>query len=137
MHVEGLSVALAVSDLDEAVATFQRLLGGSEPSRSSSDSDGVEVATFFVGGGRLQLVAPKDPASPIAKYLADRGPGLHHFGLLVQEMDAASRHLAEQNIATLGTPRPGAEGRPIMFLHPKAAHGALIEVLEVDSSDPS
>lgn len=130
MQPIGLAVAVAVPDLDEAVTTYRRLLGAGEPERASSPADGVDVATFRIGDGRLQLVAPTSDASPIAQHLADRGPGLHHFGLLVGSMDATVEHLASVEARTLGEPRPGADGGPVLFLHPKAAHGALIELLE-------
>ncbi|HEY8547431.1 MAG TPA: VOC family protein [Acidimicrobiales bacterium] len=131
MQPIGLAVAIAVPDLDEAVATYQRLLGGAEPERASSPADGVEVATFRIGDGHLQLVAPTRDDSVIAQHLADGGPALHHFGLLVGDMGAATGHLAAVGARTLGEPRPGAGGRPVLFLHPKAAHGALIELLEL------
>lgn len=135
MQFVGLAIAIAVEDVDEASKKLKDLLGLESPVRATAQEHGVEVATFNLGDGRLQLISPIDDSSPIAKFLEDSGPGIHHMGVLVNQLGPMVEHLREIGTRTLGEPMPGAEGLPTVFLHPRETLGALVELLEVPSSD--
>ena len=101
-------VALAVHDLDEALDRFQRLYGVAPASREVIEADGVEEAMLLVGGSQVQLLAPLRPDSPVARFLARRGEGLHHLAFAVPDLDAALAHLVGRGG---GAHRPGAAPR--------------------------
>ena len=102
-------VALAVHDLDEALARFQRLYGVAPASREVIEADGVEEAMLLVGGSQVQLLAPLRPDSPVGRFLAGRGEGLHHLAFAVPDLDAALAHLAGEG-AELIDREPRAAG---------------------------
>ena len=130
-EVRGVTVTIAVSDLDAAVDLYRRAFGLGEPRRDVSETDKVAVAMFPFGDSQLHLIAPTDDDSIVAKDIAQRGEGLHHFGLVVDSVDAALGQLKSQEIRTLGDAgRPGAFGNQIGFVHPKAMNGALVELIE-------
>ena len=134
MKIEGLAIAIAVPDLDEAEETFRRVLGLGQPRRAAAPDHGVEVAVFGIGDGQLQLVAPLGEGSLIAKFLDEQGPGLHHFGILVDDVASVVDHMETVGAKTLGVPMLGAEGLPTIFIHPGSTHGALIEFLQIASN---
>lgn len=124
-------IAIAVADLDEALAFYSRAFGLEPQSRERIDSDGVEEAMIDVGGVYLQLLAPTRDDSPIATFLARSGPGLHHLGFGVRSVAAALDHLREQGVRLVDEqPRPGGGGHTIAFVHPKGTDGVLVELVE-------
>ena len=125
-------IGIAVSDLETAIALYQRLLG-KEPDHSEEVADQkVKTAFFSVGPTNLELIAPTDPESPMAKFL-EKNPkgGMHHICL---EVDNIEEHLAElQNngVQLIDTePCAGTHGKKIAFIHPKSTGGVLIELAE-------
>jgi methylmalonyl-CoA/ethylmalonyl-CoA epimerase len=132
-------VAIAVEDLDEAIAFYQRAFGLEVSSRERIESDGVEEAMLDVGGVWVQLLAPTRDDSPIARFLARNGPGLHHLGFGVDSVAGALDHLRDQQVRLIDEiPRPGGGGHTIAFVHPKGTGGVLVELVEnVDGHDPS
>jgi methylmalonyl-CoA/ethylmalonyl-CoA epimerase len=125
-------VALAVEDLDEAVARFRALYGVDPISREVVEEQGVEEAMIPVGGSHVQLLAPLHPDTPVGRFLARRGEGLHHLAFAVPDLDAALAHLAAEGADLIDRePRPGGGGRRIAFVHPRAFGGTLTELVEI------
>ncbi|MEX2487751.1 MAG: methylmalonyl-CoA epimerase [Nitriliruptoraceae bacterium] len=128
-------IAIAVEDLDAALAFYARAFGLHPRSRAVVETDGVEEAMFDVGGVAIQLVAPTQPDSPVGRFLARHGPGLHHLGFGVTDLPAALAHLENEDVELIDTkPRTGGDGHSIAFVHPRGTGGVLVELVE-DRSD--
>lgn len=123
-------VGIAVHDIDDAAARYQDLLGARVVHREAVPGQRVEVAFLEMPGAtRLELIAPLDDDSPVAKFLAKRGAGMHHICVLVDDIEAALERLAEHEVALVDrVARSGAEGARIAFLHPAALGGVLLEL---------
>lgn len=129
--IRGITVTIAVSDLDAAVELYRNAFGLPEPRRDVSEADGVAVATFDFGASQLHVIAGTSEDSMIAKEVAAKGEGIHHAGFVVRSADAALAALSEKGLRTLGdTGRAGAYGNRVGFVHPKSTHGVLIELVE-------
>jgi len=123
-------VGVAVADLDEAVRTYERLLGGRLEHRARVEDQGVEAASMRVGDGRVELLAPLGDDTPVGKFLAKRGPGMHHVAYEVEDVRAAIEALAEQGAELIDAePRRGMFGLEVAFVHPESVHGVLSEVV--------
>lgn len=123
-------IAIAVTDLDEALAFYERAFGLTPVSREVVESDGVEEAMIDVGGVYLQLLQATRDDSPIARYLARNGPGLHHVGFGVRSVAAALDHLRDEGVALVDErPRPGGGGHEVAFVHPRGTGGVLVELV--------
>jgi len=123
-------VAMAVEDLDEAVATYERLFGARVELRGRMEDQGVEAAYLRVGSGRVELVAALGEDTPVGRFLAKRGPGMHHVAFEVADVGAAARRLAEGGADVLDAePRAGLGGHEVSFVHPDSLHGVLVEVI--------
>jgi methylmalonyl-CoA epimerase len=121
---------VAVRDLDEAIATYQRLFGARVELRDSLESQGVEAASLLVGDGRVELLAPTGEDTPVGRFLARRGEAMHHVALETSDVGEALRHLEAQGAQLVDkTPRPGLFGLEVAFVHPDAVHGVLTEVV--------
>ena len=128
-------IGIAVPDLDAAVAAYSRLFGIEPAHREVVASDGVETAMFEVGESRIELLGSLGPDSKIANFLAKRGGGIHHVAYGVADVQQALDRLAADGTQLLDTaPRPGAGGRLVAFLHPRAAAGVLTELCQPDPS---
>jgi methylmalonyl-CoA epimerase len=93
--------------------------------------EGVEVASLTLGTSEIELLRPTDEESGVARFLAKRGEGLHHICLTVEDVEAAMEQLRDAGAEVLGDkPRVNAEGRRYIFVHPKSAHGVLLELYE-------
>jgi methylmalonyl-CoA/ethylmalonyl-CoA epimerase len=123
-------VGVAVADLDEAVATYERLFGGRLEHRERVDDQGVEAASMRVGDGRVELLAALGDDTPVGRFLARRGPGMHHVAYEVADVHAALAHLAEAGAELIdAAPRRGMFGLQVAFVHPESVHGVLSEVV--------
>ena len=124
-------VGVAVTDLDQSIELYRAALGADLVHRASSDKDGLEAAFLRVGDGELELMAPLRDDSPVGKFLAKRGPGLHHVAYGVSDIVQA---LADARAAGLelidAEPRMGMHGSRIAFVHPKSMNGVLMELVE-------
>ena len=125
-------VGIAVRDLDRACDQYRALLGAEVAGREVVAGQGVEVAFLKLPGEtRLELITPIDESSGVARFLEKRGEGMHHICVLVEDLDAALEALAGEEVPLVDTtPRIGAEGSRIAFLHPAALGGVLLELKE-------
>ena len=124
-------IAIAVEDLDATLALYERAFGLTPEYREVVDSDGVEEAMINVGGVYLQLLQATREDSPIAKYLARNGPGLHHVGFGVSSVAESLDHLRDEEVRLIDEePRPGGGGHTVAFVHPKGTDGVLVELVE-------
>ena len=124
-------VAIAVHDLEAAIAYYRDTFGAEVAHREIVERDGVEEALLAVADSYIQLLTPIRDDSPVAKSLATRGEGLHHVGYRVADCAAAlERVKAEGHRVIDEEPRPGSRGTTVAFLHPKSAFGTLIELVQ-------
>jgi len=125
-------VAFAVEDLDAAVETYRSLFGADVEVRGRLEQQGVEAVYLRLGTGRVELVAPLGPDTHVGRFLASRGPGMHHVGIAVDDVAAAVGELAAQGVEVIDPePRPGLGGHLVSFVHPHSLHGVLAEVVGV------
>jgi methylmalonyl-CoA/ethylmalonyl-CoA epimerase len=124
-------VAIAVNDLEAAIAFYRDTYGAEVTHREVVESDGVEEALIKVADSYIQLLTPTRPDSPVAKYLERKGEGLHHVGYRVADCAAALEAVkASGGRAIDEAPRPGSRGTTVAFLHPKGGFGTLVELVE-------
>lgn len=121
---------MAVDDLDEAVGTYERLFGGALEQRGTLEDQGVEAASLRLGDGRVELMSALAAETPVGKFLAKRGPGVHHVAYEVADLPGALRQLADDGAELIDMePRAGLFGLQVAFVHPDAAHGVLSELV--------
>ena len=122
-------IGIAVSNLDEALAFYRDALGLDVQMPEEVSSQRVRAHFIQAGQGALELLEATDQDSPIAKYVAKRGPGLHHITLRVDDISAALARLKAHGVRLIDdAPRPGAHGSLVAFIHPSSAHGVLVEL---------
>ena len=123
-------VGVAVTNLDEAIETYQRLFGARLEHRDTVAEQGVEAASLLVGESRVELLSALGPETPVGKFLAKRGPGMHHVAFEVDDVRTELDALAAEGVELVDTePRQGLFGLQVAFLHPDAAHGVLCELV--------
>jgi methylmalonyl-CoA epimerase len=123
-------VGVAVADLDEAVAVYTKLFGAELEHRATVTDQGVEAATMRIGDGRVELLASLGPDTPVGKFLAKRGPGMHHLAFEVGDVDGELRRLAAAGTELVDErSRQGLFGLEVGFLHPEATGGVLVELV--------
>jgi methylmalonyl-CoA epimerase len=124
-------VGIAVADLDESIERYRAALGAELVHRAVNEKEGLEAAFLRTGEGEVELMSATRPESPVGKFLAKRGPGLHHVAYGVNDIAAA---LADARAAGLelidSEPRMGMHGTLIAFVHPKSMGGVLTELVE-------
>ena len=124
-------IAIAVNDLEAAIAYYQNAFGATVDHREVVDSDGVEEALLKVAESYIQLLTPTRPDSPVAKSLEKRGEGLHHIGYRVDNCAEALAAMSAAGATPLDkAPRPGSRGTTVAFIHPKGSFGTLIELVQ-------
>jgi len=122
-------VGIAVRGLAEGVSFYRDILG--MPEVPLSDSDGARIVGLSAGESLVELLEAESPDSPIGKFVAKRGPGIHHICFAVDDLDAALERCRAAGLRIIDeTPRLGAEGKRVAFLHPSATAGALVELTE-------
>lgn len=127
-------VAIAVPSIARALPIYELLTGGTGSAIETVPSQGVNVAFVGEGTGRIELIEPISPESPVGRFLQRRGPGLHHLAYRVSDLAATLERLEEAGIRLIDeAPRVGAHDRLVAFLHPESAGGVLIELVQ----DPS
>jgi methylmalonyl-CoA/ethylmalonyl-CoA epimerase len=124
-------IAIAVESIDAALPRWVDDLGLTLHGREKVPTEQVEVAVLLAGETRIELLEPTSPTSPVARFLAKRGPGLHHLAFEVGDAGATIRVLADRGAQLLSeAPRPGAHGTKVAFLHPQWLLGVLAELVE-------
>jgi methylmalonyl-CoA/ethylmalonyl-CoA epimerase len=122
-------VGVAVASLSEALPFYRDLLG--LPVEPPETADGATIVAVTLGATRIELLEAADPDGPIARFVARRGPGIHHICLRVPDLDAALERCRAAGYRLIDeTPRPGAHGRRIAFIHPGATAGILLELTD-------
>jgi methylmalonyl-CoA epimerase len=123
-------VGVAVEDLDEAISSYERLFGAELAGRETQDEQGVEAASLLVGDGRVELLAALAPDSPVGRFLARRGPGMHHVAYEVEDLSAELTRLEGEGARLIDSePRRGLFGNQVAFVHPESVHGVLSELV--------
>jgi methylmalonyl-CoA epimerase len=124
-------VGIAVDDLDAAVATYASLFGAAVDHRAVVEDQGVEAASVHVGPSRLELLAPLGPETPVGKFLAKRGPGLHHVAYRVDDVDRTLSALAGAGMRLIDEQaRRGIRNSRVAFVHPASTGGVLTEIVQ-------
>jgi methylmalonyl-CoA/ethylmalonyl-CoA epimerase len=123
-------LGVAVEDLDEAVTTYERLFGARLEHRDRVEEQGVEAVSLRVGESRVELLASLGDDTPVGKFLADRGPGMHHVAYEVDDIRSSLAELAERGAELIDDePRAGLFGLQVAFVHPHSVHGVLAELV--------
>jgi methylmalonyl-CoA/ethylmalonyl-CoA epimerase len=123
-------LGVAVEDLDEAVDTYRKVFGAELEHRETVPEQGVEAAAVRVGSSRVELLRALDEDTPVGKFIANRGPGMHHVAYEVSDLPGQLRRLAEQGVELIDEePHRGLFGLEVAFVHPHAAHGVLAELV--------
>ena len=132
MKIEGVEhIGIVVGDLDASIKTFEEVFGARCETRETVEANKVEVAVFGFGNTKIELVTPTDPASPVSKFLADRGNGIHHICLRVKDIEGCLDALGKRGVDLIDkVPRRGASGRSVAFLNPKSVCNILVELSE-------
>jgi methylmalonyl-CoA epimerase len=124
-------IGLAVSDIGQALGVFSEALGLAVQGTESVPGDAVRAAFLPVGESRIELLEPEGEAGPVQKFLAKRGEGVHHICLEVEDLPGLLEQLRSRGVELIDQePRSGAHGSLVAFVHPSAAHGVLIELVE-------
>jgi methylmalonyl-CoA/ethylmalonyl-CoA epimerase len=124
-------VGIAVPDLDQAVATYERLLGVAPAHRERVEDQGVEEVLFGVGASFIQLLGALGPDTPMGRSLERRGPGVHHVAYRVDDIEGALEHLRAEGARLVHeAPRPGSRNTLIAFVHPASMGGVLVELVQ-------
>jgi methylmalonyl-CoA epimerase len=131
MEARGIHhLGVAVEDLDEALTTYERLFGAELEGRAAVADQGVEAAVVRVGESRVELLAATEAETPVGKFLARRGPGMHHVAYEVDDVRACLRSLDAQGVELVDRePRRGLYGLQVAFVQPESVHGVLSELV--------
>ena len=123
-------IAIVVEDIDRALAVYGDGIGLHVESVAEEPAEAVKVAYLPTATGEIELIQPTTADSGVAKYLAKKGEGLHHICLEVEDIEAATGRMAAQGMQVLGEVRTNQRGDKYIFIHPKSAHGVLIELYQ-------
>ena len=124
-------IALAVADLEAAVAHYASVWGATVEHRERVEDQGVEEAMIPVGDTYLQLLGATGPESTVAKFVERRGEGLHHIAYEVDDLEGALAELKDKGVPLIDEkPRRGGRGHMVAFVHPKGNHGLLVELIQ-------
>ncbi len=131
MRAKGIHhLGVAVEDLDDAVETYRKLFGAELERRDIVESQGVEAAAVRVGESRVELLSPLGDDTPVGKFLAKRGPGVHHVAYAVGDLRREIADLTEQGVHVIDEePHRGLFGLEVAFVHPESLHGVLAELV--------
>ena len=128
-------IGIAVNNLEEAIATYTELLGTSCYKLEEVASEGVKTAFFQVGDSKIELLEANNENSPIAKFIAKKGEGIHHIAFDVTDIEASMKDLSGKGFQLLNeTPKNGADNKLVAFIHPKSANGVLVELCQEKDS---
>jgi methylmalonyl-CoA epimerase len=124
-------IGVAVKSLTEAIKVYETAIGLKVTGFDQVDDQGVRLAMLAIGESRIELLEPTGPDSPIEKFIAKRGEGIHHIAVAVDDIEAALERLKSSGVRLVDSaPRPGAHNSRIVFIHPSSTHGVLLELVE-------
>jgi methylmalonyl-CoA epimerase len=124
-------IGVAVEDIDAAIELYEGSFEMKLAHRETVESQGVEAVLLDVGEGHVELLAPLGPDTPVGKYMAKNGPGLHHVAYAVDDIDAALKGIAAAGVQLIDSePRVGIRDSRVAFLHPRSTGGVLTEIVE-------
>lgn len=124
-------IGIAVKSLADSDQLFARLLGNAPYKMEEVESEGVKTSFFQAGDSKIELLESTKDDSPIAKFIAKKGEGIHHLAFEVEDIEAEMKRLKEEGVRLLNeAPKPGADNKLICFLHPKDTNGVLIELCQ-------
>jgi len=124
-------IGVAVEDIDAAIELYRDSFGMELAHREKVESQGVEAVLLDVGDGHVELLAPLGPDTPVGKFLAKNGTGLHHVAYAVEDIDAALEKIAAAGLRLIDSePRVGIRDSRVAFLHPRSTGGVLTEIVE-------
>lgn len=124
-------LGIAVKNLEEANKTYQALLGVAPYKSETVENEGVTTSFFKTGPNKIELLAALNDESPIAKYIAKKGEGIHHIAFAVDDIQAEIKRLEKEGFTVLNKkPKKGADNKLVAFLHPKSSHGVLVELCQ-------
>jgi methylmalonyl-CoA epimerase len=127
-------IGLAVESISQALEIFSEGFGLELQATENVETDGVTAAFLPVGESRLELLEPLEQEGPVRKFLQNRGQGVHHICLEVEDLPGLLAQLRERGVELIDNePRPGAHGTQVAFVHPKSANGVLVELVETNS----
>ncbi len=121
-------IGIAVDDVELALQMYARAFGLRIEHIEEVASQGIRSFHLPVGESRLELLAPLDPNSPVGRFLAKSGPGIHHIAFAVDDLDATRAQMVSSGLTPIGEPSIGADGKRIQFFHPKSTGGILVEI---------
>jgi methylmalonyl-CoA/ethylmalonyl-CoA epimerase len=125
-------LGVAVDDLDSALETYERLFGAEVEHQATIDDQGVRAASLRIGDGRVELLEALGQDTPVGRFLANRGPGMHHVAYEVNDLRATLAELTREGAELIDDqPRAGLFGLEVAFVHPDSVHGVLSEVVSV------
>ncbi len=124
-------IGIAVNDLDSAILVYEKLFGAPSYKQEEVASEGVKTAFFKNGPNKIELLEATNLESPIAKFIAKKGEGIHHIAFDVDDIVAEITRLKSEGFIILNeVPKKGADNKLVAFLHPKSTHGVLIELCQ-------
>ena len=129
-------IGIAVKELEEKVYFYENVLGLEKLKEETVAEQGVKIAFFQIGESKIELLEALNDESPIAKYIAKNGEGIHHFALLVDSIEDKIEDMQNKGARLIGdSPTPGADNMKIIFVHPKSSGGVLLELCEAVKED--
>ncbi|WP_291098677.1 MULTISPECIES: methylmalonyl-CoA epimerase [unclassified Flavobacterium] len=124
-------IGIAVNDLEVAVIIYEKLFGVPSYKQEEVASEGVKTAFFMNGPNKIELLEATNPESPIAKFIAKKGEGIHHIAFEVEDITLEIVRLKKEGFVILNEiPKKGADNKLVSFLHPKSTNGVLIELCQ-------
>jgi len=129
-------IGIAVKNIDEANEVYRSLLGEAHYKTEKVESEGVATSFFMCGESKIELLEATKEDSPIAKFIAKKGEGIHHIAFAVTDIKKEVKRLQKEGFRVLNDePKKGADGKWVVFLHPKSSHGVLVELCQDIASD--
>ena len=124
-------IGIAVKDIEAANKVYELLLGAAHYKTERVESEGVATSFFRCGDSKIELLEATNDESPIAKFIEKKGEGIHHIAFAVTDIKAEVKRLEKEGFRVLNKePKKGADGKLVVFLHPKSAHGVLVELCQ-------
>jgi len=131
MHID--HIGIAVSNLDDAITTYEKILNKKLSKTERVESEKVETAFFETGESKVELLSPTEPDSVIQKFVDKKGEGIHHVAFEVEDIHAEMKRLQDEGFTLLNEqPKQGADNKLVAFLHPIGNHGVLVELCQTD-----